>query len=113
VEIVVGYVFHVETPTGVSTGAEGVVDHVTDAGNAQRSQAIEGFGAHRKKFVGPEEVGLFGFGDAEEIAIEAVYRGAGGEAMSDFPDKRTSREIVEGVEGDDMVAKAFKCPEAI
>jgi len=75
--------------------------------------AVEGFGPHRKKLVGPEEVRLFGFSDAEQIAIEAVDGGAGGEAMSDLSDEGTSRQIVEGVEGDDVVAESLKCPEAI
>jgi hypothetical protein len=33
--------------------------------------------------------------------------------MGDFTDERTPRQIVEGVEGDDLMAEALKCPEAI
>ena len=33
--------------------------------------------------------------------------------MRDFADEGTSRQIVEGVEGDDVMAEAFQCPEAI
>jgi len=113
VEIVVRDVLHVETPAGVAARAEGVVDHVADSGDVQGAHAVEGFGAHGKKLVGPEEVGLFGFSDAEQIAIEAVDGGAGGEAMGDLADEGTSRQIVEGVEGDDVMAEALKCPEAI
>ena len=113
VEIVVRDVLHVEAPAGVAAGAEGVVDHVADAGDAHGAETVEGFGAQRKKFVGPEEVGLFGLGDAEEIAIDAVDGGAGGEAMGDLADEGTSRQVVEGVEGDDVMSEALKCPEAI
>jgi hypothetical protein len=49
----------------------------------------------------------------EQVAVEAVDGGAGGEAMSDFADEGTSRQIVEGVEGDDVVAETLQSPEAI
>ena len=87
VKVVVGDVLHVETPAGVAASAEGVVDHVADGGDAHRAEAVEGAGAHREELVGPEEVGLFALGDAEEVAVEAGDGRAGGEAMGDLADE--------------------------
>jgi hypothetical protein len=33
--------------------------------------------------------------------------------MGDLADDGISRQIVEGIEGDDVMAEAFECPEAI
>ena len=77
VQIVVGNVLHVETPAGVAAGAEGIVDHVTDAGDAQGVKMTECPGAHGEEFIGPEEIWSLGLGDLQKVAIETIDGGAG------------------------------------
>ncbi len=80
VEIVVRDVLHVETPAGIAAGAEGVVDHVADGGDAHGAQAVERAGAHGRGACRPRRGRAFRCGDAEEIAVEAIDGWAGGEA---------------------------------
>jgi len=113
VEIVVGDVLHVEAPAWVAAGAEGVVDHVADGGNVHGAEAVESAGAHPEELVGPEEVGLFAFGDSEEVAVEVVDGGAGGEAEDDLADEGVGGVVLVGVERDDLMAEALQRPEAV
>ncbi len=113
VEVVVGDVLHVEAPAGVLTGAEGVVDHVADGGDAHGAEAIEGAGLHREELVGPEEIGFFALGDVDEVAVETIDGRTGGEAKDDLADEWVGRQVLVGVEGNDLVAETLQSPEAV
>jgi len=113
VEIVVGDVFHVETPAGILAGAEGVVDHVANSGDSHGSHAIECGRAHPEELVCPEEIGFFGFGDAEEIAVETADSGTCGKAEDDLAEEWVVRQVLVSVEGDDLMAEPLQCPEAV
>ena len=113
VEVVVGDGLHVETPAGVAASAEGVVDHVADGGDAHLAHAVEGAGTHGEELVGPEEVGLFRLCDLKQVAVEPGDGRAGGEAVGDFVDDGVRGVVVEGVQGNDLVAETLQGPEAI
>ena len=112
-QIVVGNVLHVETPAGIAAGAEGVVNHIANGGNAQLAHAIQGAGMEEEQLVSPEEVGSFSRGYAEEIAIEPGDGGTCREPKGGLADQWVSGQIIEGVEGDDLMTEAFKRPESI
>jgi hypothetical protein len=107
VEVVVGDALPVEAPAGVATGAEGVVDHIADGGDAEGAETVEGSGTDPEELVAQDDVGLFGLGEVKEIAVEAAYTGAGDEAYYDAADEAAGRLVVEDVEGDDGVAETF------
>ena len=113
VEIVVRNVLHVEPPAGVATRAKRVVDHIAHGSDIHGAQAVESGRSHVEELVGPDEVGLYFCGDAEEFAIETGYGGTGGETKRDLANQAIARQVVEGVEGDDLMTEPLECPEAV
>jgi len=113
VKIVVRDVFHVETPAGILACAEGIVDHITNSGDSHGSHAIECGGAHPEELISPEEIGLFGCGDTEEIAVETADRGTCGKTEDDLVEERVVGHVLVRIEGDEQMAEPLQCPEAI
>ena len=113
VQIVMGDGFHVEAPAGIAARAKGVVDHVADGSDAEGAHAIEGAGTHGEKLVGPEDVGFFSFGDADEITVKARDRWTSGETKGDLVEDGIGGVVVKGVEGDDLMAETLQCPGTI
>jgi hypothetical protein len=113
VQIVVRDVLHVKPPAGVSSRAKRVVDHVADGDDAHGAHAVQGLGAHPQKFVRPQQVGSFSLGNLDEVAVETIHPGAGDQTMGDLADKRITRDISIGVEGDNLMPEPLQGPEAI
>ena len=113
VQIVMGNRLHIKAPTGVLARTEGVIDHVADGGNAEGAHLVDGFGAHPKQLVGPEDVGFFGLRDSEQIAVKAVDGRSGGEAVRDLVDDWICGQVVEKVEWNDLVPKTLERPKSI
>lgn len=112
-EIVVRDGLHVEAPAGIAAGAEGIVDHVAYGCDSHVAHAVEGTGTDGEELVGPEEIGLFGPCDSEQIAVETADGGTHGKAEGDLIDRRVWGIVVEGVEGNDLMAKTFQSPGSI
>jgi hypothetical protein len=113
VQVVVRNVLHVEPPAWVLTGAERIVDHVTDGGDARGAETVECLRPHPEEFVGPQQIGLFALGNLDEIAVEAIHTGADGETMGDLADQGVARLVAVRVERDDLMAEPLQRPEAI
>lgn len=104
---------HVETPTGILTRAEGVIDHVAGSEDAGFAKAVQGGGLQAENLVRPKDVDLVIAGSGEEIVIKALYVRANGEAEGNLAKERLRDLISIDVEGHNGMASPLKRPQTV
>ena len=104
VQVVVRNRLHIESPAGVPSRTEEVVDHVRHRANAHRTKSVQRCRLHPQGLIRPQHLRLFRACSGEHVAVEARHLRSGNKAKLHASQQRLLRPVVVLVQRDDLVS---------